>query len=230
MTRARPTASGERIQPALHAVLLFAVVALVQPVVASAERASCPSNTDAQRTADALKRIERSVDPCGESDQVIDVLKKFAHCSKTNYRICLNNAVDRNVFDRPTGPHGEPLARTITWNPGLRSTLEPGCDGDPTRPVQRDPLASLLHEIAHAVQDCTGLNPGEHELEAVRIENIYRRAAGLCQRTGYGENPLPQSMVRRCTPGNCSCFMPSDDRAHQAAVEREIVPEARSSE
>ena len=64
--------------------------------------------------------------------------------------------------------------------------------------VTRDPTASLLHEIVHAVHDCEGLDPGAHELDAVRIENIYRRAAGLCQRTGYGDVPLPAAMVRVC--------------------------------
>jgi len=175
------------------------------PPVAQAGQPSCASTTDALRTADALQRIEHSVDPCGESDQVTDILTQFAHCSRARYQICLSETSDRNVFDRPIGPHGEPLARTITWNPDLRSNLEPDCDGDATQPVRRDPVASLLHEIVHAVQDCAGLNPGEHELEAVRIENIYRRAAGLCQRTGYGDEPLPQGMVRRCVRGNCSC-------------------------
>jgi hypothetical protein len=43
----------------------------------------------------------------------------------------------------------------------------------------------------------------------VRIENIYRRAAGLCQRHGYGEAVLPASMVRLCTAGECPCSIPS---------------------
>jgi hypothetical protein len=100
------------------------------------------------------------------------------------------------VFDRPVDHHGRPLRRTIGWNPALRSELEPGRDGDPGEPLRRDPTASLLHELVHAAHDCQGLNPGEHEFEAVRIENIYRRAAGLCQRPGYGDEPLPASAVR----------------------------------
>jgi hypothetical protein len=97
---------------------------------------------------------------------------------------------------------------TITWNPELQSDLEETCDGDRTRAVRRDPTASLLHELVHAGQECAGLNPGEHELEAVRIENIYRRAAGLCQRTGYGDALLPPEMVRTCRTGDCPCSAP----------------------
>ena len=77
--------------------------------------------------------------------------------------------------------------------------------------VTRDPIASLLHELVHAVQDCEGLNPGEHELEAVRVENIYRRAAGLCQRTGYGAMALPSDQIRICTEAICSCLPPATD-------------------
>jgi hypothetical protein len=139
------------------------------------------------------------------------VLTAFEHCSMTSYQICTSDTIDRNVFDRPIGTHGEVLPRTITWNPALRSELELGCDGIPGKPVLRDPTASLLHEIVHAVQDCEGLNPGEHELEAVRIENIYRRAAGLCQRSSYGDDPLPAQTVRVCSAGDCPCSAPPED-------------------
>src|SRR5262249_37307660 len=91
---------------------------------------------------------------------------------------------------------------TIIWNPELRSELERGCDGDPARPVVRDPVASLLHEMVHAVDDCEGRDASAHELEAVRIENIYRRAAGLCQRAAYGETPLPAEVVKSCSPAH----------------------------
>src|SRR5262249_55048590 len=74
---------------------------------------------------------------------------------------------------------------------------------------------SLLHELAHAAQDCAGLNPGDHELEAVYIENIYRRAAGLCQRTSYGDEPLPATMVKLCGPGECGCGPPRDNPVPQ---------------
>jgi hypothetical protein len=165
----------------------------------------CDRQPEMSQVVDALVQIRRSVDPCGESAQVIAVLDTVERCAKRSYRICTNPQTARNVFDRPMSGRGETPPRTITWNPALRSELERGCGGDGEKPVLRDPTASLLHELVHAAQDCQGLNPGEHEIEAVRIENIYRRAAGLCQRAGYGEDPLPVQVMKDCVPGHCSC-------------------------
>lgn len=156
----------------------------------------------------ALARMRRVVDPCGESAQVRAVLDGLERCASHGYRICASTAVERNVFDRPSPIGGEAPLATISWNPELRTELEPAHDGDPATAVRRDPTASLLHELVHVVQDCAGLNPGEHELEAVRIENIYRRAAGLAQRRAYGEEPLPAEMVRLCTSESCPCTVP----------------------
>jgi hypothetical protein len=184
---------------------VLVVSALVTlPVVAAARLVPCDDHADTGSIAAALTAIERSVDPCGESADVRAMLEILKRCAAASYQICTDSTIPRNVFDRPTAFQNSDR-RTITWNPGLRSELEPGCDAGTGAPVLRDPTASLVHELAHATQDCTGLNPGEHELEAVRIENIYRRAAGLPQRRGYGEDPLPREMVRTCTPTECSC-------------------------
>ena len=166
----------------------------------------CGQTPDGPAIAGALRAIRASVDPCGESAELAAMLATLEGCAPGHYRICTDRTTHRNVFDRPLG--SDP--RTITWNPELRSVLEPACDDDPGSRVLRDPTASLVHELAHAAQDCEGLNPGEHELEAVRLENVYRRAAGLCQRRGYGDEPLPADMIRACTPGRCSCAPPSD--------------------
>jgi hypothetical protein len=149
----------------------------------------------AVRIADALRRIVQSVDPCGESAEVTAVLDRLETCARASYEIRTSATADRNLFERST----------ITWNPDLRSELEPAADG---RSVMRDPIASLLHELVHAAHECAGLNPGEHELEAVRIENIYRRAVGLAQRTRYGDDPLPSAMVRVCGRESCPCSIP----------------------
>src|SRR6185295_2312355 len=143
-------------------------------------------------------------------------------CKKRRYRICTSSTLPRNEFDRPARRDG---IRTITWNPELRSELEDSCEDDPAQPVLRDPDASLLHELVHAVQDCAGLNPGEHELEAVRIENIYRRAAGLCQRHSYGDLPLPVAMVKVCSGNNCPCSPPrGDPRIHEVETRDNAPP------
>jgi hypothetical protein len=197
-----------------------AVLALLWSGIAGAQLAQC--RTDDQRIAAALARIQRAIDPCGESAQLREVVDRLDRCG---YQICTSTDADRNFFDRPLQVSGEDSRGTITWNPELRSALEDACDGDRTRALRRDPTASLLHELVHAGQECAGLNPGEHELEAVRIENIYRRAAGLCQRTGYGDTRLPPEMVKTCRPEDPPAAAPSAapsliaDGGRTAAVE-----------
>ena len=167
--------------------------------IARAGLVSCGG--DDGRVAAALRRIGQSIDPCGESAEIARVLDRLAQTS-ARYEICETSTGWRNVFDR-----GE-AGGTITWNPELRSELEPGCDGDPARPVMRDPTASLLHELVHALHDCEG-GVGDDEVEAVRIENIYRRAAGLCQRSRYGDERLPAEALKACTQDRCACAFSS---------------------
>ena len=174
----------------------------------------CESASAAPDVQAALARLEASVDPCGESAIVLDVVRDFKRCAMRGYRLCRDRDSARNFIERGT-PNSD-VPTTITWTPGLRTELERGCGGSPGKPVLRDPLASLFHELVHAVQDCHGLDPAEHELEAVRIENIYRRAQGLCQRTRYGEALLPATMTMSCEPGNCQCA-PSERHLWTAA-------------
>ena len=199
-------------------------------VDAHAQLVPCRRGADATQIADALDRIRRSVDPCGESPQIVTLLDELEHCTRARYQICTDTTASRNLFDR-AGADG---LGTITWNPELRSELEAGCGGDPAKSVMRDPVASLLHEIVHAAHDCAGLEPGQHELEAVRVENIYRRAAGLCSRSGYGDERLPAEPTQGCALERCACsVMLPGERAsappgtrHAASVQ----PEAADSE
>jgi hypothetical protein len=192
-----------------------AIAVLLAAASARARLVPCRQPADAAQIADAIDRIRRSVDPCGESPQVVEVVDRLERCTKARYEICTDGTTSRNLLD----PHGEDEPGTIIWNPKLRSELERGCDGDPTRPVMRDPVASLLHEIVHAADDCEGRNPAQHELEAVRVENIYRRAAGLCQRSAYGDEPLGVTTQKVCTPEHCECSVPSAPRASTAQRE-----------
>ncbi len=182
-------ASGGRARTAarvaLAAVLTFATTSRAGGMV------ECGNRADVRRIDDALAALRGSVDPCGGSDEILATLEAFERCPSARYAICTGDA-RRNLFERPAGV----ALGTITWNPGLRSDLEPARGGRAA--VARDPVASLLHEIAHAAQDCAGLNPGEHELEAVRVENVYRRAAGLPQRTRYGDLVLPPAAASGC--------------------------------
>ena len=175
------------------------VVMLLAPLAARSELVPCRRPADAVRIAAALERIRRSVDPCGQSAEIVALLDRLGRCARARYEICTDTEATRNVFE-----HADRVEEPgrIVWNPELRSELERGCDGDPVRPVLRDPTASLLHEIAHAVHDCDGVDAGAFEAEAVRIENVYRRAEGLCQRTRYGDEMLP---VASCDAGTCRC-------------------------
>ena len=186
---------------------LVASVLVAFPLAAPAQLVPCGDQGDTDTVASALTAIERSVDPCGESADLVATVESVRRCGVARYQICVSSTADRNLFDRPTRFHPSDR-RTITWNPELRSALDPD-HGDDWAAMLRDPTASLVHELAHAAQDCAGLNPGEHELEAVRVENIYRRASGLPQRPGYGSQPLPAAMTTGCTPGECSCERPA---------------------
>ena len=184
-------------------VLAAALLLLGSAVGARAELIPCREPSDARRVQETLAQLRATVDPCGESGEVTAVLDALAACRSARYEICVR-AADRNLFDRPIARDG---VRTIVWNPALRTELEPRCDQGGA--VHREPTASLLHELVHAAHDCAGLDPGQHELEAVRIENVYRRAAGLSQRAGYGDEALPAAMRRTCEPGACSCEIPT---------------------
>lgn len=173
---------------------------LLGPQQATAALLACPGSGQVE-VERALQRIRASVDPCGESVEVQAMLDRLERCERAAYAVCVDETASRNTFDRPSGAGG---VGTITWNPHLQSELEPRCNGDGSRAVLRDPTASLLHELVHAAHDCDGLNPGARELEAVRVENVYRRAAGLCQRTGYGETRLPAEVVRVGTGRQCA--------------------------
>ena len=199
----RGTAAGERnrrIGVVSQALIVAAFLGL-PPAAHGGPR--CAEVLSQAEVGAALVDIERSIDPCGESAEVLQVIDQFRSCARSGVRLCTDSQSERNFIERGTGANG--LGSTIIWNPELRSQLEYGCEGDPRRPVLRDPTASLLHELVPAVQDCRGLEPSEHEFEAVRIENIYRRARHICQRTRYGDQLLPADMLVACDPGHCRC-------------------------
>jgi hypothetical protein len=168
------------------AILLLGASVNARPV-------QCEHPADSAQIASAIDAIRHSMDPCGESGLVVDVVDRFERCAM-RYEICVDGTASRNLLQ----PHGAEQTGTIIWNPGLRSELEAGCDGDASREVMRDPVASLLHELVHAVDDCEGRDAASRELEAVRLENVYRRAAGLCQRTAYGDRRLEPGPFSTC--------------------------------
>jgi hypothetical protein len=199
----RGTAAGARYRRVRGLTEALIVVALLAVPPAAHGGPRCAEVLGQAEVAAALADIERSIDPCGETAEVLQLIDQFRGCARSGVRLCTDAQSERNFIERGSGTDG--LGSTIIWNPELRSQLENGCDGDPGRPVLRDPTASLLHELVHAVQDCHGLEPSEHEFEAVRVENIYRRARHMCQRTRYGDQLLPTDMLVACDPGHCRC-------------------------
>jgi hypothetical protein len=188
--------------------------------VSRAELLPCRHASDARAVEAALARLRSASDPCGESAEVRAALDALTGCGSARYEICVSASADRNLFDRPSSRDG---IRTIVWNPELASELEPRCEAGRAA-LRREPTASLLHEIVHAAHDCAGLDPGELELEAVRVENIYRRAAGLRQRRAYGSEPLPDAMLRSCEPGACSCVPAATGAAEIIRPASEVRP------
>jgi hypothetical protein len=211
-----------RLRTAIRPTVALSLIALLCPV--RTEAIALPCDEAAQvLLVSALRTIERSVDPCGESLQLTRLQNSIQDAPAT-YRICTDLQADRNSFNRDADGSEANDPRNIIWNPALRTQLELGCDGDPTKPVLRDPIASLVHELVHAAQDADGLDPTEHEFDAVRVENIYRRAAGICQRAHYGSVSLPLQMVKACEPGECLCTAPAD-RSEQRLVQ--LAPSSR---
>jgi hypothetical protein len=169
------------------------IAILLLGMSANAAPARCEHPAGTAQIESAFETIRRSIDPCGESGQLVDLLDRFERCA-ARYHISIDLTASRNLLQ----PRGVEQTGTIIWNPELRSELEAGCDGDATREVTRDPVASLLHELVHAVDDCEGRDAASRELDAVRLENVYRRAAGLCQRTAYGDRRLDPVPFNTC--------------------------------
>lgn len=203
------------------------IATAVLTVAASSAALECDSPAIRERVAYAVQEIETVVDPCGDSTEIGRVMESFRRCDPTLYEICIDTRSPRNYVD-PGAREEPPQPTSLFWNPELRTELESSCDGDSSRPVLRDPTASLLHEIVHVVQDCNGLDPAANEAEAVRIENIYRRARGLCQRTRYGAHALPADSFVPCSSHSCSC--PPSELPVPAAVRRDDLRLTESSD
>src|SRR5262245_55236247 len=104
-----------------------AVAVLLMAAGADARLVPCRQPADAGQVADALDRLRSSVDPCGESAQVLAVIDGLERCKTAPYEICTDGMTSRNLLE----PHADDEPGTIIWNPQLRSKLERGCVRDP---------------------------------------------------------------------------------------------------
>ena len=148
-----------------------------------------------QAAVDACREKFNDSDP--ETKTIIDglktppavhvhTIKKSDGSNNTDY----DNENDAN--DAAVGGTGSGTGTTINWNP---NNTDPYGDG-----TKRDPCASLLHELRHAldgekggrdprIDGPTGIKT--NEIEASKEENRYRKKHGLPQRKKYGRKDLP---------------------------------------
>jgi hypothetical protein len=165
------------------------------PSPAQAELRIYGDPTVQQQVNDALADIESTP----EGQALVDALR-------SSERVTTISTIAPNAFgiceggcsraDNRTRPQG---AR-VYWDPTYTGELEPG--------VSADPSASLLHELAHAVQYVTSdrslkrsdreTGIRESEIQATARENVYRMRKGLPARTTYGGRTLPED---RCGNG-----------------------------
>lgn len=158
---------------------------------------------------DVLGCFERFKAAGGETADLMEALHKPSPQAK-NHTIRPSAArVNSTSFAKtgkrqPSGNSGGGSDTNIAWNPNNR---DPYIDGTP-----RDPCASLLHEMRHALdadkgnfderegapapQPGTGIE--QSEIDGCREENRYRlsQQPPLPARTQYGTNKLPDSAIR----------------------------------
>ena len=139
-----------------------------------------------------------------------DILNQLNQPAPASHRVTIEptaggvnttTPADNGANLQPGGGPGPGSDSTINWNP---TNVNPFSDGTP-----RDPCASLLHEMKHALDMDRGqLNnnlfaplpqPGSGiqtcEVDACQEENKYRKKAGLPQRRQYGGRDLPPGAI-----------------------------------
>ena len=75
--------------------LALACLVLIAPA-AHSDLVPCRDGAGAERISDALGRIRRSADPCGESAEVTAMLARLERC--VGYEVCTSATADRNLF------------------------------------------------------------------------------------------------------------------------------------
>ncbi|MBV8369419.1 MAG: hypothetical protein JO036_10920 [Candidatus Eremiobacteraeota bacterium] len=182
--------------------------AVVLQVMLAAQTANAVIIIDSQGNANFRGQVEACFERFkaagGETKAILDQLQQP---TPSSHRHTITISGDGNG-ERATNPvqgnaqaNGTPNSgsdTSVDWNP---SNVNPYSDG-----TQRDPCASLLHELKHAYDDDKGQsNPGEDdstgiavdEVRAATEENRYRKNANpqLPQRKKYGQHDLPKGAI-----------------------------------
>ena len=137
----------------------------------------------------------------GESAEVLKCLEMSDKDHKIKQNKGSNNTTYDNTNDansKPAGGSGKGSGSTVNWDPNLKGKFSDG--------VERDPCASLFHELVHSKDGDQGMRdprtdvPGNNgikanEVKATGAENKYRKAKGLPIRKKYGDKDLPASAI-----------------------------------
>ena len=151
--------------------------------------------------------FQKAVNACldkirADGDDAKSILQALEDSAR-DHQIKPGNGVNGTVADdskdsrsKDDGGTGKGTTSTTEWDPTL---TKPYADG-----VARDPCATLLHELRHALDADEGSmdyrrDPDtkiqNQELKASTAENRYRKNQGLPQRTMYGKTKLPKSAI-----------------------------------
>jgi hypothetical protein len=134
-----------------------------------------------------------------ETKKIIDDLKtppakKDHKIQKSDKKNSTDYDSENDANSAAAGGTGAGTGTTTNWDP---EWTDPYADG-----TKRDPCASLLHELRHALDGEKGTRDPrvdaathikQNEIDASKEENRYRKKQGLPQRGKYGEHDLPAS-------------------------------------
>lgn len=169
----------------------------------------CAGNLRADIIIDGDDAFQAAVNDCinmingvgGDSAAVLKCLESSGKDHKITQNKGSNNTTYDNTNDANSpaaGGTGNGSGSTVHWDPNLKGKFSDG--------VERDPCASLFHELVHAKDGDQGMRdprtdvPGNNgikanEVKATAAENKYRKAKGLPIRTKYGDKDLPASAI-----------------------------------
>lgn len=169
-------------------VLGLSAVSLLFPAVVRAHIVIEGSPEFVAEVEECLEKIDNSGGQAAANVDAISSDPNNIHTITEGSGPVNSNTAD-DVGKAGGGPPG--TGSTTEWDPDLKGDLEPG--------VERDPCASLAHELTHAADANAGTrDPSlghnkikKNEIKACGVENEYREANGLPKRTEYDGKKLP---------------------------------------
>lgn len=179
-----PASSNRSRQRALAA---FSVVFLAL-VLAPAATAHIVIQGDAAFVAAAEECLERIANSGGKAAANVNQLTNSGNIHTITQTTGLSSCSPNNGTK---ATNGTGTGSTSNWDPNYAG---------PSGGVANDPCATLAHELDHAKHNDSGTNDftstGHNgiptaEIEACNVENEYRSANGLPERTHYGGKRLP---------------------------------------